>query len=181
MRSTSYLNAPRSAPSTRYIKTKAGTFTNLPAAARWSPQTVGCGHFDGNPSSTSPPATHRGHISIQSPDSQLSVPLSRRSLLLGLAACSVSAPAVVRASALMPIRRIVIPEVNRPWAGYVERLFYNALAANLRRGRITVSMNGTIPTLCEAERLVSKARQNGWIHDQPCISDHLPVEDDSRR
>ena len=114
---------------------------------------------------------------ILSPDSQLSVPVSRRSLLLGLAAWSISAPAIVRASTLMPIRRIVLPEVNLPWAGYVERVFYNALATNLRRGQITVRINGTIPTLCEAERLVSKARQNGWIQDQPCISGHLLGED----
>jgi hypothetical protein len=87
---------------------------------------------------------------------------------------------MVRASALMPIRRIVIPEVNRPWAGYVERLFYNALASNLRRGRITVSMNGTIPSLSEAERLVSKALQNGWIHDQSYLSSQLPLGEDWR-
>jgi hypothetical protein len=88
-------------------------------------------------------------MSILSPDSQLSAPVSRRSLLLGLAAWSISAPAIVRASNLMLVRRIVLPEANRPWAGYVERVFYNALATNLRRGRITVRINGTIPTLCE--------------------------------
>jgi hypothetical protein len=67
---------------------------------------------------------------------------------------------------------------NRPWAGYVERIFYNALAANLRRGQITVRINGTLPTLCEAERLVSKACHNGWICDQARMSGHLPFGED---
>jgi hypothetical protein len=63
----------------------------------------------------------------------------------------------------MPVHRLLITDNKRPWAGYVERLFYNALAANLRHGRITVSLNGNVLTLPEAERLVRKARQNGWI------------------
>ena len=67
----------------------------------------------------------------------------------------------------MPVRRVLIADNTRPWAGYVERLFYNALAANLRQGRITVSRNSRILTVPEAERLVRKARQNGWICDPP--------------
>ena len=73
----------------------------------------------------------------------------------------------VRVSSLMPVRRIVLTKADRPSAGYIERLFYNALAANLRQGRITVSLNSRILTLPEAERLVRKARQNGWICDRP--------------
>ena len=67
----------------------------------------------------------------------------------------------------MPVRRVLITDSTRPWAGYVERLFYNALAAHLRHARITISLNGNVLTLPEAERLVRKARRNGWICDRP--------------
>ena len=100
-------------------------------------------------------------------DNRCFAPLSRRNVLLGLAAWSLPAPAIVRVSSLMPVRRVLITDNTRPWAGYVERLFYNALAANLRQGRIMVSLNSRILTLPEAERLVRKARQNGWICDSP--------------
>ncbi|MEH2539168.1 hypothetical protein V1287_003102 [Bradyrhizobium sp. AZCC 1699] len=67
----------------------------------------------------------------------------------------------------MPARRVLITETNGPSAGFVQRLFYNALASGLGRGRITVRINGTIPTLGEAEILVRKARQNGWRTTRP--------------
>ena len=106
-------------------------------------------------------------MSIPSSDSGLSTPQTRRSVLLGLAAFSLPAPAIVRVSSLMPVRRVLITEEQRPWAGYVERLFYNALASGLRRGQITVRLNGRLITWIEASRLVHKARQNGWIHGEP--------------
>jgi hypothetical protein len=106
-------------------------------------------------------------MSIPSSYSGLSTAQSRRSVLLGLAAFSLPAPAIVRVSSLMPVRRVLITEDKRPWAGYVERLFYNALASGLRRGQITVRLNGMLITWSEAERLVHKARQNGWVHGEP--------------
>jgi hypothetical protein len=106
-------------------------------------------------------------MSILSSDNRPPSPPSRRNVLLGLAACSLPAPAIVRVSSLMPVRRVLITDNTRPWAGYVERLFYNALAADLRRGRITVGLNGNVLSLPEAQRLVSVARRNGWIYDHP--------------
>ena len=53
----------------------------------------------------------------------------------------------------MPVRRVLVT-AKRPWAGYVERLFYNSLAAGLRRGRISTVLNGRVLSLSEAERLV---------------------------
>src|SRR5438128_1101126 len=105
--------------------------------------------------------------SLPSSENRCRAPLSRRNVLLGLVAWSLPAPAIVRVSSLMPVRRIVLTKTDRPSAGYIERLFYNALAANLRQGRITVSLNSRILTLAEAERLARKARQNGWICDPP--------------
>jgi hypothetical protein len=105
-------------------------------------------------------------MSILFPDNQ-SPPLSRRNVLLGLAASSLPTPAIVRMNSIMPVRRVLLTETNRPWAGYVERLFYNSLAAGLRRGHITTVLNGRVPTFSEAERFVRYARQNGWIVEPP--------------
>ncbi|MGL3109031.1 hypothetical protein [Bradyrhizobium sp. BR 1432] len=68
---------------------------------------------------------------------------------------------------IMPIRSMVIAETGRPSAGFVQRLFYNALATGLARGRITVRLKNRAVTSNEVERLVSNARQTGWIDDQP--------------
>ena len=95
------------------------------------------------------------------PDNRSSATLARRSVLLGLAASSLSAPAIVRASIIMPVRRVLLTE--RPSAGFVQRLFYNWLAADLRGGHMTTVINGSVVSLSEAERLVGYARKNGWI------------------
>jgi hypothetical protein len=104
-------------------------------------------------------------MSILFPDNQSS-PLSRRSVLLGLAASSLPAPAIVRVSSVMPVRRVLLTETNRPSAGFVQRLFYNSLAVGLRRGHITIGCNGRTLTLSEAQSLVRYARKNGWIDEQ---------------
>lgn len=70
-------------------------------------------------------------MSIVLPDNRSSAPLSRRSVLLGLATSSLSTPAIVRVSSIMPVRGVSITETNRPWAGYVERLCYNSLRGQL--------------------------------------------------
>jgi len=89
--------------------------------------------------------------------------------MLGFAASLLTAPAIVRATSLMPVKRL-IPALPceplasvRPWAGFVERLMYNALAGQLASERITVVINGRIPTLEKAEAMVRHARLNGWI------------------
>jgi hypothetical protein len=102
-------------------------------------------------------------------DNRSSVPLSRRSFLLGLAASSLPAPALVRVSSIMPVRCVLLTETNRPSAGFAQRLLYNSLAAGLRRGHITTVLNGRVVTLSEAEPLVRYARQNGWIVEPPSL------------
>jgi hypothetical protein len=108
-----------------------------------------------------PSANSEGNMSTVFPDNRSSAPLARRSVLLGLAASSLSAPAIVRASIIMPVRRVLLTE--RPSAGFVQRLFYNWLAADLRGGHMTTVINGSVVSLSEAERLVGYARKNGWI------------------
>jgi hypothetical protein len=119
-------------------------------------------------------------MSILLPDNQPSAPLSRRSLLIGLAVSSLPAPAIVRVSSIMPVRRVLLTEANRPWAGFVQRLFYNSLAADLRRGHMTTVINGRVLTLSEAEPLVRYARQNGWIYDPPGAPSRLQIGENLR-
>jgi len=50
-------------------------------------------------------------------------------------------------------------------AGFVERLMYNSLASGVRAGRINFTLNGRIPTIDEARRLVARARERGIIRE----------------
>ncbi|MET3225767.1 hypothetical protein ABIF35_006554 [Bradyrhizobium japonicum] len=92
---------------------------------------------------------------------------TRRGVIIGLAASSLPAPAIVRVGGIMPIRSMVVAETGRPSASFAQLLFYNALTAGIARGRITVRLNNRAVTLHEAERLVRNARQDGWINDRP--------------
>jgi hypothetical protein len=106
-----------------------------------------------------------GNVSILFSDNQSS-PLSRRRVLLGLAASSLPTPGIVRLSSIMPVHRVMLTETDRPSAGFVQRLFYNSLAAGLRRGHTTINFNGKPLPLSEAEFLIRHARRNGWIDEQ---------------
>ncbi|WP_157450518.1 hypothetical protein [Bradyrhizobium sp. ARR65] len=105
-------------------------------------------------------------MSIVFPDNRASAPLSRRSVLLGLAASSLPAPAIVRKSSIMPVRRVLLTDTSRPSAGFVQRLFYNSLAVGLRRGQTTFRFSANALTLSEAESIVRYARRNGWIDER---------------
>jgi hypothetical protein len=54
-------------------------------------------------------------------------------IFLGAAASLLCAPAIVRATSLMPVRNLMLP-IERPWAGFCERLFYHSLECDLRAG-----------------------------------------------
>jgi len=88
---------------------------------------------------------------------------TRRGVLLGLTASLLSAPAIVRASSIMPVRRVLITEPDRPQEGFVRRLWFDACATGLLQGRITVTINGRHPTLSEAERTVRYALKHGFL------------------
>jgi hypothetical protein len=55
---------------------------------------------------------------------------------------------------------------------FVQRLFFIALASDLRVGKMRTRINGTVVTEAEARRLVDHARACGWIP--------LPTDADER-
>ena len=101
-------------------------------------------------------------MTAPSQSSQSSPLITRRSLFMGAGALLLCAPAIVRAASLMPVRSLILP-TERPRAGFCDRVFYNALAGNLRDGRMTVVLNDKIVSEAEARRIVAYARAQGWI------------------
>jgi hypothetical protein len=67
--------------------------------------------------------------------------LTRRSIVIGAAALMICAPAIVRVTSLMPVRRLPFP-FGPQSAGFVERLYLHALErslqAALRTGRTNI-------------------------------------------
>lgn len=102
-------------------------------------------------------------MTVPSQSSQSSPLITRRNVFMGAGALLLCAPAIVRAASLMPVRSLILP-TQRPWAGFCERVFYSALAGNLRDGRMRTNLNGKIVPEAEARRLVAYARAQGWIH-----------------
>ena len=100
--------------------------------------------------------------------------ITRRSIFIGAAASLICAPAIVRATSLMPVRTLMLP-IERPlpigpqYAGFCERLMYHSLDSNLRAGQMNTVLNGkTIPE-DDARRMVAYARAEGWLPPEaPC-------------
>jgi hypothetical protein len=88
--------------------------------------------------------------------------MTRRSIFLDAAASLVCAPAIVPATSLMPVRSLILL-IERPWAGFCERLFYHSLEYDLRAGRMGTNVNGGIIPVTDARRLVAHARAQGWL------------------
>ena len=88
--------------------------------------------------------------------------MTRRRIIVGAAACFITAPAIVRIGGLMPVRRLP-PPIGRQFAGYCERLMYQALEANLKSGRMSTVLNGKIILEADARRLVARAQDYGWL------------------
>ena len=88
--------------------------------------------------------------------------ITRRSIFIGAAASLICAPAIVRVTSLMPVRRLP-PPFGPQYAGYVQRVFYHALESNLRTGRMSTVCNGEIVSAAEAQLIVANARNYGWL------------------
>ena len=94
--------------------------------------------------------------------------ITRRSIFIGAAASLICAPAIVRATSLMPVRRLRGP-IGPQYAGFCERLMYQSLDSNLRARQMNTVLNGkTIPE-DDARRMVAYARAQGWLPPEaPC-------------
>ena len=93
--------------------------------------------------------------------------ITRRSIFIGAAASLICAPAIVRATSLMPVRALMLIERPLPigpqYAGFCERLMYHSLDSNLRAGRMSTVVNGKIIPEAQARRMVAYARAQGWL------------------
>jgi hypothetical protein len=88
--------------------------------------------------------------------------ITRRSIFIGAAVSLICAPAIVRATSLMPVRRLLLP-FGPQYAGFVERLMYQSLDSNLRAGRMSTTFNGKIIPEADARRMVAHAQDYGWL------------------
>src|SRR6266540_4710762 len=88
--------------------------------------------------------------------------ITLRSIFIGAAASLICAPAIVRATSLMPVRRLP-PPFGPQYAGFVERLMYQSLASDLRAGRMSTTLNGKIIPEADARRMVARAQDYGWL------------------
>ena len=87
--------------------------------------------------------------------------ITRRGIFIGAAASVICAPAIVRATSLMPVHVLRWP-VERSHFGFVQRLYFAALYNNLRTGRMTVYANGELVSEARARRTVARALAHGW-------------------
>jgi hypothetical protein len=96
--------------------------------------------------------------------------MTRRNILL-VAATLMCAPAIVRASSLMPVRavplQIWIPELKTPrtLGEWHQQCFYHNLDTALKAGRpmTCAQIDGTVISVAEGRRIVADARAQGWL------------------
>jgi hypothetical protein len=91
--------------------------------------------------------------------------ITRRAIFVGAAASLLCAPAIVRFTSLMPVRRLP-PPFGPQYAGFVDRLYFHSLDSALRRvrpGQMSMKFNRKIMPVAEAQRLVAHAQDYGWL------------------
>jgi hypothetical protein len=117
------------------------------------------------------PRTKRGLMITSIPNDQRDHQITRRDIILGVAASLICAPAIVRITNLMPVRRLPFP-FGPQSAGFVERLYLHALerhVRNLRAGQTSTIFNGTTLDPANARRRVAYAQAHGFLPPYICI------------
>ena len=97
--------------------------------------------------------------------------ITRRSIFIGAGASLLCAPGIVRATNLMPVRRLPFPH-GRQYAGFVERLYLAALEShvrNLRPDQTTTYFNHAVMAVEDARRRVTSAQAHGFLPPYVCI------------
>jgi len=92
--------------------------------------------------------------------------MTRRSILIGAIASLICAPAIVRATSLMPVRGLPL-QFWSPLGEFYRNCFYHSLDHGLRTGRMIASINGEIVSVADARRMVGYARAQGWLPPEP--------------
>jgi hypothetical protein len=135
---------------------------------------VGCGRFDGKYSRAAPGFLGEKESSMAAPirKTDHNSLLTRRSIVIGAAASLICAPAIVRATNLMPVRRLPFP-YGPQYAGFVDRLFLHSLEttlqAGLRAGRASIEVGGRTIPVDSARRHVAFAQAHGFLPPYICI------------
>jgi hypothetical protein len=99
---------------------------------------------------------------VRVPIPQHQCPITRRSIIRGATASMICAPAIVRATSLMPVHELRLP-FGHQHAGFVERLYFRALDSDLRVGQMSTHLNGKIVSMADARQTVAHARAYGWL------------------
>jgi hypothetical protein len=90
--------------------------------------------------------------------------VTRRSILMGAASSFIFTPSIVRNASLMNVRGLLLP-MQRPPAGFVERLRFQYLDGALRRGWDDRREGQVVGGISEVQAMeaVACARNNGWL------------------
>jgi hypothetical protein len=89
--------------------------------------------------------------------------MTRRSIVIGAAAALIYAPAIVRATGLMPVPGLPLQFLN-PLGEFYRRCFYHSLESDLRAGRsMSTVIDGKIVSVVEARRMVAHAQTQRWL------------------
>ena len=105
------------------------------------------------------------------PTDQHNHQITRRGIILGVAASLMCAPAIVRVTNLMPVRRLPFP-FGPQSAGFVERSCLHALEShvgNLRADETSTFFNGKIMDVANSHRRVAYAQAHGFLPPYVCI------------
>jgi hypothetical protein len=96
--------------------------------------------------------------------------ITRRSIFIGAAASLLCAPAIVRASNIMPVRRLPFP-YGPQYAGCVERLRFHFLESAVRSGWEDERHGPVVGGISETQagRAVSFAQAHGFLPPYICI------------
>jgi hypothetical protein len=101
--------------------------------------------------------------------------MTRRTLVVGAAACVICAPAIVRVASLMPVRGLPLQlpnldrKVPKTMGEWYRLCFYENLEQNLRAGRAVTygPVGGKAIAVAEARQIVARARAQGWLRPLP--------------
>ena len=106
------------------------------------------------------------------PNNNPSSLLARRSIIIRAAVSLICAPAIVRVTSLMPVRRLPFP-FGPQYAGFVKCLYLHSLEShvrNLSAGQTSTIFNGRSMDVASARRQVASAQAHGLLPPYICIS-----------
>jgi hypothetical protein len=138
-------------------------FTNLPTAARWFPRKCDAAVYSASIAELRQASLLRKESLMMALIPNHGSLLTRRSII-GVAASLLCAPAIVRFTNLMPVRRLPFP-YGPQYAGFVERLRFHFLEGAVRSGWNDERHGPVVGGISEAQArsAVSFAQAHGFL------------------